>query len=320
MEPGQTSRAVAFEGDLRVIGHTRPVPAADEALIRLRLGGICNTDLELIQGYKSFSGVLGHEFVGDVCEGPVDWIGRRVVGEINVSCGECDVCRRNMSTHCRERRILGMLNYDGAFADCFRLVVRNLHPVPETIPDEAAVFAEPLAAACQILETAHLGPSDRVILLGAGKLGMLSAQVLRLTGCDLAVVVRRARQADLLARWGIHAVERSALPDGQADVVVDCTGNASGFSDALTLVRPRGTVVLKSTYAGIPQADLTRVVVQEVRVIGSRCGPMGTALRLLEQRLVEVEPLIEARYTLDEAKYAFEHAARPGAMKVLLGP
>jgi threonine dehydrogenase-like Zn-dependent dehydrogenase len=320
MEPGQTSRAVAFEGDLRVIDRARPVPGADEALIRLRLGGICNTDLELIQGYKNFSGVLGHEFVGDVYEGPADWMGRRVVGEINVSCGVCDMCRRDMSTHCRQRRILGMLNYDGAFADYFRLVVRNLHPVPEAIPDEAAVFAEPLAAACQILESAHLRPSDRVIMLGAGKLGMLGAQVLRLTGCDLAVVVRRAQQADLLTRWGIPAVERSALPDGQADVVVDCTGDASGFSDALALVRPRGTVVLKSTYTGIPQADLTRVVVQEVRVVGSRCGPMETVLRLLEQRLVDVEPLIEARYTLDEARHALEHAARPGAMKILLGP
>jgi threonine dehydrogenase-like Zn-dependent dehydrogenase len=320
MKPNQTSRAVEFEGDLRVIDRARPVPAADEALIRLRLGGICNTDLELIQGYKHFSGVLGHEFVGEVSEGPADWIGRRVVGEINVSCGVCDMCRRDMPTHCRKRRVLGMLNYDGAFADYFRLVVRNLHPVPESIPDEVAVFAEPLAAACQILESARLRPSDRVILLGAGKLGMLGAQVLRLTGCDLAVVVRRARQADLLARWGIRAVERSALSDGQADVAVDCTGNASGFLDALTLVRPRGTIVLKSTYTGIPPADLTRVVVQEVRVVGSRCGPMGTALRLLEQRLVDVEPLIEARYPLAEARRAFEHAASPGTMKILLGP
>jgi threonine dehydrogenase-like Zn-dependent dehydrogenase len=314
------NRAVVFEGDLRVMERARSVPEADEALIRLRLGGICNTDLELIQGYKNFSGVLGHEFVGDVCEGPADWIGRRVVGEINVSCGECDMCCRGMPTHCRERRILGMLNYDGAFADYFRLVVRNLHPVPEAIPDESAVFAEPLAAACQMLEATHLRPSDRVILLGAGKLGMLGAQVLRLAGCDLAVVVRQTRQADLLARWRIPAVERSALPEGRADVVVDCTGNVSGFSDALALVRPRGTIVLKSSYASIPQADLTRVVVQEVRVIGSRCGPMGTALRMLEQRLVDVEPLIEARYTLDEAGRAFERAARPGAMKILLGP
>jgi threonine dehydrogenase-like Zn-dependent dehydrogenase len=314
------SRAVTFEGSLRAIERARPVPNADEALIRLRLGGICNTDLELMQGYKDFSGVLGHEFVGDVCEGPVDWIGRRVVGEINVACGECDMCRRGYSTHCRQRRVLGMVNYDGTFADYFRLVVRNLHPVPETVTDDMAVFAEPLAAACQTLEVAHLGPSDRVILVGAGKLGMLVAQVLRLTGCDLGVIVRRAQQAEILARWGIRSLERSAVPDEQADVVVDCTGNAHGLADALTLVRPRGTIVLKSTYSGIPQADLTRIVVQELRVIGSRCGPMASALRLLEQQLVDVKPLIEARYTFDEAEQAFEHAARPGAMKVLLKP
>ncbi len=314
------TRAVVFDGNLSTNQRARPVSDADEVLIRLRLGGICNTDLELIQGYKDFSGVLGHEFVGDVIEGPAEWIGRRVVGEINISCGVCDLCRQGLPTHCRQRRILGMQNYDGAFADVFRLVTRNLHAVPDTIPDDAAVFAEPLAAACQNLEAVHLQPSDRVILIGAGKLGMLVAQVLRLTGCDLAVVVRRAQQADLLARWGIHAVERGALPDGQADAVVDCTGNASGFDDALTLVRPRGTIILKSTYTGVPQADLTRVVVQEVRVVGSRCGPMEAALRLMEQRLVEVEPLIAARYALDEARLAFEHAARPGVMKVLLRP
>jgi threonine dehydrogenase-like Zn-dependent dehydrogenase len=320
MEAESNNRAVVFDGNLRVIERARPVPAGDEALIRLRLGGICNTDLELIRGYKDFSGVLGHEFVGEVSEGPADWVGRRVVGEINVSCGECDMCCRRTPTHCRQRRVLGILNHDGAFADFFRLVVRNLRPVPETISDEAAVFAEPLAAACQLLEAAHFHPSGQVILVGAGKLGMLCAQVLRLTGCDLAVVVRQTKQADLLARWGIRAVERRAVPEEQADVVVDCTGSPSGFDDALALVRPRGTIVLKSTYTGIPQADLTRVVVQEVRVVGSRCGPVDTALRLLEQRLVDVEPLIEARYALDEARHAFKHAARPGTMKILLAP
>jgi threonine dehydrogenase-like Zn-dependent dehydrogenase len=215
---------------------------------------------------------------------------------------------------------LGMMNYDGAFADVFRLVVRNLLPVPDLVSDEVAVFSEPLAAACQMLEAVHIHPSDRVILLGAGKLGMLAAQVLRLTGCDPLVVVRREHQAGLLTGWGICAVGREGIPDGQADVVVDCTGNASGFADALTLVRPRGTIVLKSTYTGIPQADLTRIVVDEIRVIGSRCGPLKAALRLLEQHLIDVRPLVEGRYSLDEARQAFEHAAQPGALKVLLEP
>jgi threonine dehydrogenase-like Zn-dependent dehydrogenase len=313
-------RAVVFDGNLRVIERPRPVPDADEALIRLRLGAICNTDLELIHGYKSFSGVLGHEFVGEVADGPADWIGRRVVGEINIACGACDMCRRGIPTQCRQRRVLGMINYDGAFADLFRLAVRNLLPVPDSVPDEVAVFAEPLAAACQILEMVHIRPSDQVILLGAGKLGMLAAQVLRLTGCDPLVVVRREHQAGLLAGWGIRAAGRERIPDGQADVVLDCTGNASGFADALTLVRPRGTIALKSTYTGIPQADLTRIVVDEIRVIGSRCGSLEVALRLLEQRRIDVGSLVDGRYSLDEAQRAFEHAAQPGVLKVLLEP
>ncbi|MBN1201324.1 MAG: alcohol dehydrogenase catalytic domain-containing protein [Anaerolineae bacterium] len=313
-------RAVVFDGMLQVIRRPRPVPAADEALIRLRVGGICNTDLELMQGYKGFSGTLGHEFVGEVIEGAAAWAGRRVVGEINITCGECDMCCRGMPTHCRQRRTLGLWDYDGAFADVFRLVIRNMLPVPESVPDEAAVFTEPLAAACQIVESAHIRPGDKVVLIGAGKLGMLAAQVIRLTGADLSVIVRRERQATLLAGWGIRAVERAVVPDGRADVVVDCTGNAEGFAAALDLVRPRGAIVLKSTYAGMPQADLTRIAVNEIHVIGSRCGPFGAALRLLEQELVDVKALIDARYTLDEAVQAFEHAAQPGVLKVLLTP
>lgn len=317
---GETIRAVAFNGTLRVVEQARPVPGPDELLIRLRLAGICNTDLELTQGYKQFEGLLGHEFVGDVLEGPSEWIGQRVVGEINVSCGECDLCRQGFPTHCRRRRILGMQHYDGVFADCFRLVARNALPVPASIPDQVAVFTEPLAAACQVLETIHLQPSDRVILLGAGKLGLLVAQVVRLAGVDLSVIVRHERPAALLARWGIRAVARSEVPQGSADVVIDCTGSADGFADALDLVRPRGTIMLKSTYHGLPQADLTRVVVNELRLVGSRCGPFGAALRLLESGLVDVASLIDARYALADALQAFHHASQPGTLKILLSP
>jgi threonine dehydrogenase-like Zn-dependent dehydrogenase len=317
----QLARAVMYDEGLRVVQRPRPEPAPDEALIGLRVAGVCNTDLELMQGYKGFAGMLGHEFVGDVIEGPAEWLGQRVVGEINVSCGECDMCRRGVPTQCRNRRVLGILNYDGAFGDVFRLPVRNLWAVPDSVPDDAAVFVEPLAAACQIVEAVQVRPTDRVILLGAGKLGLLAAQVLRLSGCDLAVVVRRQRQADLLAGWGIRAVERGDVSPGQADIVVDCAGNAEGFGAALDLVRPRGTVVLKSTYAGLPQADLTRIAVHEIRVVGSRCGPFGAALRLLAGGLVDVRALIEAqRYRLDEAGAALDHAARPGTLKVLLTP
>jgi alcohol dehydrogenase len=310
-------RAVVFDGTLHVDERDHPAPDAGEVVIQPRLAGVCNTDLELTRGYKDFSGVLGHEFAGTVIAGAAEWVGRRVVGEINVACGTCDLCARGIPSQCRNRRVLGIQDYDGAFAETFRLPARNLWAVPDIVPDEAAVFVEPLAAACQILEAVHIQPTDKVILIGAGKLGMLAAQVLRLTGCDLSVIVRRERQAALLAGLGIRTVAREQLEDGQADVVVDCTGNAGGFAETLDLVRPRGTVVLKSTYADVPQADLTRVVVEEIRVVGSRCGPFGTALRLMQCGLVDVRPLIEARYSLEEAEQAFQHAAQPGVLKVL---
>ncbi len=313
-------RAVVYDGDLRVVERKCPAPAADEALIRLRVAGVCNTDLELIAGYKNFAGVLGHEFVGEVIEGPDAWVGRRVVGEINVSCGTCDMCRRGLRTHCRQRRVLGILNYDGAFAHVFRLVTRNLMAVPDALSDEEAVFAEPLAAACQILEMATITPSARVIVIGAGKLGLLTAQVLRLTGADLVVIARHPAQQRLLARWGIRSAQRPDLPNEQADVVVDCTGHPSGFTEALQLVRPRGVIVPKSTYVGDGHSDLTRIVVNEISVVGSRCGPMDAALRLLERGLVDVRSLVQARYRLDDAPLALEHAAQPGALKVLLTP
>lgn len=315
-----TIRAVVYEDRLQVIEREPPVAGPDEALIRLRLGGICNTDLELVRGYQGFRGTLGHEFVGKVIAGPREWLGARVVGEINVGCGACEWCRRGVPTHCSNRRVLGIADYDGAFADLFRLPVANLHRVPENVADEEAVFAEPLAAACQVLDSAHIRPSERVVLLGAGKLGLLAAQVLGLVGCDLAVVVRHERQARMVAGWGLLPVRRDDLRDGEADVVVDCTGTPEGLRDALRLVRARGTVVLKSTYAGPATVDLAPLVVNEVRVVGSRCGPFGAALRLLERRLVDMLPLIEARYPLAQAQDAFARAAQPGTLKVLLTP
>ncbi len=313
-------RALAvYDGRLRLVEDApRPASGPDEALIRTRLAGICNTDLELVRGYYGYQGILGHEFVGEVVEGPAEWVGRRVVGEINVACGSCDYCRAGIPTHCRDRAVLGIVNHAGAFADYVTLPLRNLHVVPDSIPDAQAVFTEPLAAALQVLESAHIRPSARVVLLGAGKLGMLVAQVLRLTGVDLAVVIRHQKQARLLASWGIRAVRLDELPAAQADVVVDCTGRAEGFADALRLLRPRGLLVLKSTYHDLPAADLTRIAVEEFTVVGSRCGPFGAALRLLEQGLVDVEALIEHRFSLAEGVSAFAAAGEPGALKVLL--
>lgn len=297
-----------------------PSPALQpgQALVRVTRAGICNTDLELVKGYMNFRGVLGHEFVGEVVGGESGWIGKRVVGEINVSCGACDLCREGHPTQCRNRMTVGIAGHDGAMADHLALTTNNLHIVPENVTDDEAVFTEPLAAALQILECGPVSPHDDVILIGAGKLGLLCAQVLHLTGARVRAVCRRPQQVELLSRWGIEPVAYNDLPRGHAHIVVDCTGTADGFSAALNLVRPRGTIHLKSTYVGLPQADLTRVVVDEIRVIGSRCGPFPAALRLLANHRVDVLSLIAARYALDDALAAFEHAARPGMLKVLL--
>ena len=312
-------RALVYNGSLRLDTEVpEPVLGADEALLKVRQAGICNTDLELIAGMYDFSGVLGHEFVAEVIEGPDHLIGRRVVGEINVVCGQCDFCQRGIPSQCRHRRAVGIHDYPGAFADYLRLPVSNLYAVPDNVSDEAAVFVEPLAAALQVTEAVHISPRDRVIVLGAGKLGMLVAQVLKLTGADLGVVVRHQKQADLLAKWQIQAYEIGELESEKAQVVVDCTGQAVGFADALRLVEARGMLVLKSTFHGLPQADLTQIAVREIRIVGSRCGPFDVALRLLQRQLVDVESLIDARYTLDNALEAMKHAETKGVLKVLL--
>lgn len=312
-------RGLICDGSLQLRSDLlQPVAAADQILLRPTLAGICNTDLEIVRGYMHFSGILGHEFVARVEEGPAQWIGRRVVGEINVACGNCDMCRKGVPSQCRNRTTVGIDRHPGAMAEYMSLALRNLYVVPDEVPDQAAVFVEPLAAALQILEAIAISPRDHVVLIGAGKLGMLIAQVLKLTGADLSVVVRREKQAKILDNWGIRAITADELTPRTVQVVVDATGVPEGFATALNLVAPRGAIVLKSTYVGIPQADLTRVVVDEIRVIGSRCGPFDAALRLLQHQLVDVEPLIEAQYSLADALRAFDHAAEPGAMKILL--
>jgi threonine dehydrogenase-like Zn-dependent dehydrogenase len=307
-----------------------PIRGPDDALIGLRLAGICQTDLEMLRGYAAFQGVLGHEFVGTLLEdaGPYQ-AGQRVVGEINIACGACDLCREGIPSQCRNRAVLGIRGYSGAFSERFKLPLNNLHPVPDSMPDDIAVFTEPLAAALQITCAAHIQPGHRVALIGAGRLGLLAAQVLRLTGCDLIAVARQARAINLLRQWQIPYVDvrepgwrerNSAVGQGLAHVVVDCTGHASGFALALDLVRPRGTIVLKSTYAGIPNVDLSRITVDEVQVVGSRCGPFPAAQRLLSMGLVDVTSLIDRVYPLSEGKAALDHAGQPGALKVLLTP
>jgi threonine dehydrogenase-like Zn-dependent dehydrogenase len=285
------------------------------------LAGICNTDLEIARGYAGFQGVLGHEFVGvvDQAEDAI-LIGRRVVGEINVPCGGCPTCLAGRNSLCPYRTALGIRGRDGALADYFCLPARNLHAVPDELPDRAAVFTEPLAAACQVPSQVHVQPSDRVVVLGDGKLGLLVAQVLALTGCDLVAVGLHEEKLEILSQRGIATQMGEQGLTGDADLVVECTGHAEGFQTARAVVRPGGTLVLKSTYHGLVEADLPSVVVNEIQLIGSRCGPFAPALRLLSQKLVDVTPLIEAEYPLDQALAAMEHAGRRGSLKVLVYP
>jgi len=302
--------------------YAAPTPPSGEALVRVRLAGVCNTDLELVRGYMSFRGVPGHEFVGEVvqCDSAPEWIGQRVVGEINAACGQCETCRAGRPTHCPHRTTLGIAGRDGAFAEYLCLPIANLHRVPENVPDEAAVFVEPLAAACEITQAVYIRPTDRVAVLGDGKLGLLCAQVLQLTGCDLLVIGHHEESLEILRRRGIQTTRRADIPMSAYDVVVEATGTPEGFATARQLVRPRGTIVLKSTYHGAVDANLTRVVVDEVTLAGSRCGPFEPALRLLAQNLVEVMPLIQGHLRLSEGLAAFERAGQRGTLKILIEP
>ena len=302
----------------------QPVPAPGEALIRVNLAGICSTDLEIVKGYAAFKGVLGHEFVGVVEQvgeaGDQAWIGRRVVGTINLGCRRCAICLGDGPEHCPNRTVLGIHDRDGVFADAVTIPTVNLLAVPESLVDEQAVFTEPLAAALRIREQIRVRPSHRMAVVGPGRLGLLSAQVLALGASDLVVLGRRPESLALPRRLGLSTGLVDEQPDNRFDLVIEATGNEAGFAHSLRLVRPRGTLVLKSTFHGNADINLTKLVVGEVTVIGSRCGPFAPALRLLEAEGVQVLPLIEATYPLSDALTALEHAARPGVRKILLRP
>jgi threonine dehydrogenase-like Zn-dependent dehydrogenase len=329
-------RALVFRNNVLTLekNYRRPDLQSGEALIKVLQVGICNTDLEIIRGYMDFLGVLGHEFVGiveSVHEGPGATsprylIGKRVVGEINVACHrqDCFYCQHNMPTHCPDRTTLGILNRDGAFAEYLTLPTANLHLVPDTISDEEAVFVEPLAANFEILEQAQLKPTDSVVILGDGKMGQLAAQVLALVGCEVMMVGKHMEKLALVEK---HNVRTYMLDDAasfaleskrRVDLVVECSGTAQGLELALRLVRPGGTLILKSTVADRSTLNLALIVIDEIRLQGSRCGPFAPAIRALSQRTVDVRPLISARYSLDDGVAAFEHAAKPGVLKVLV--
>jgi len=291
----------------------------NEALIKIRKAGICSTDLELVKGYYPYTGILGHEFVGKVVEvEDASWIGQRVVGEINVVCNQCEQCLNGRSTHCENRTVLGIVNRDGTFAEFTTLPIANLHRVPDSVPDEMAVFTEPLAAALEIQQQIQIKPTDLVLLVGAGRLGQLIAQTLALTGCDLRVVARHAHQQSLLKAREIRIISEEEIQPWRWDVVVEATGSPSGFALARKAIRPRGTLVVKSTYKGEMSLNFSSIVVDEINIIGSRCGPFEPALRLMEARQVDPTVLIADEYKLDEALKAFERAAETGVLKVLI--
>lgn len=310
------NKQLSFRDDL-----SEPALQPGEALIRVILAGVCSTDLEMVKGYYPFTGIPGHEFVGMVERAPGhhEWEGKRVVGTISVYCGQCLACREGRTAHCENRRTLGIWNFGGVFAEFTKLPITNLVEVPGSVTDEMAVFTEPLAAALQILEQIQIKPSDRVYVVGAGRLGVLIAQVLKLTGCELTVVVRRPEPAELLRKMGIRSGYASELGDKSADMVVEVTGSADGFTTSRRLLRAAGTLVLKSTFAGDVQVNLSSLVVDEIQLIGSRCGPFRPAIRLMESGQVNLQPLIQAQYSLEAGLKAFEEAAKPGSLKVLIG-
>jgi threonine dehydrogenase-like Zn-dependent dehydrogenase len=296
---------------------TPPTPP-HESLVRVIQAGICNTDLEMLDGYYPFVGILGHEFVGIVEQGPSRLIGQRVVGEINTWCGDCSTCRRGLTTHCEHRTVLGIADRHGAFAEYLTLPCENLHLVPDRLSTDSATFTEPLAAAIQIQTQISIEPDDRVLVVGNGKLGQLIAQTLALTGCHLDVIGRGRRQTDPLRKRHIATRLADEVEPSSYDIAVECTGNPEGFALALRGLRPRGSLVLKSTYSGNLDLDASQLVVKEITVTGSRCGPFGPALRLLAEGAIEVEPLIDSRFPLAQGLAAFAQAAEPGALKVLL--
>ncbi|HXG91067.1 MAG TPA: alcohol dehydrogenase catalytic domain-containing protein [Blastocatellia bacterium] len=325
-------KALRFDGSLRLVDDA-PVPRREgEALVEVICAGICNTDLEIVKGYAGFRGTLGHEFVGRVVESSdATLVGRRVVGEINVGCGSCALCRAGDARHCVARTVLGIHGRDGAFAEYLSLPTRNLFEVPDSIDDEEAVFVEPLAAALNIFEQVDIDKATTVAIVGDGKLAQLIVRVMALTGCSLTIIGKHAEKLELAKVTGarrfklqrddrIVSIERNggSIADEKFDVVIETSGSPSGLRLAMNLVRPRGTIVLKSTHHEATPVDLSQVVVNEVKLAGSRCGRFHPAIDLLASRTIDVGPLISERMSLTNGVAAFERAASPSTMKVLM--
>jgi threonine dehydrogenase-like Zn-dependent dehydrogenase len=310
--------------DGRVTVERAPMPHRPEgfALLRLLMGGICNTDLELQRGYYGFAGTPGHEFVAEVVEADTrELVGRRVVGEINLACGNCAWCLRGLGRHCPTRAVLGIVNHPGAFQEFFTLPERNLHAAPDHLPNERAVFTEPLAAACEILDQVSIPPGEPVAVLGDGKLGLLVAQAINAYGYPVDIYGRHRDKLRIVEQCGISTyIADGNLPAARYQWVVDATGSAQGLRQAASMVWPRGTLIMKSTVHGSVAVDTAPLVVNEITLIGSRCGRFEPALPLLDHELIRVEEMIAARFPLNEAPQAFARAAERGVLKVLLTP
>lgn len=294
-----------------------------EVLVRVLLSGICNTDLEIARGYAGFSGTIGHEFVGIVEEADTSaLVGKRVVGEINAGCGRCELCLGGDARHCSDRTVLGIVGRDGAHAEFLRLPAVNLIEVPDLLINEHAVFTEPLAAACGIMEHVEFEPSQPVVVIGDGKLGLLCAQVTALTGAHVSLVGKHPEKLRIAERRGIetHTMDEAHKRTRQFSVAIEASGSPNGFSLALDMLKPRGKLVLKSTFHGQTEFPASRIVVDEISVVGSRCGRFGPALELLAREAIDVDSLISEEYSLSEGLHAMERAGTNGILKVLLRP
>ncbi|MBN1779594.1 alcohol dehydrogenase catalytic domain-containing protein [bacterium] len=312
-------RALTFDKELNERNRPRPVPGPDEALIRVRHAGICNTDLEILKGYMDFSGIPGHEFVGEVIDSrDKSLTGKRVIGEINIGCGRCRLCRQHLSRHCPGRDVLGILNHDGAFAEYMVLPNRNLHIVPDCVSDLEAVFTEPLAAACEILEQIPAISGRKVGIIGDGKLAQIIARLLRLEGCDITVFGKHKHKLALLAPLKIRTANADSVSKPSFDYIIEASGNPGGMMKAMALVRPRGTIVLKSTTHHDSGPALNALVIQEITVVGSRCGPFVPAIRLLEGKKIDLNPLITACYPIHAWRQAFEEALKKESLKIII--
>ncbi|MDD9933282.1 MAG: alcohol dehydrogenase catalytic domain-containing protein [Myxococcales bacterium] len=297
-----------------------PEPGAGEALVRVQMAGVCNTDVEIARGYMGFSGVLGHELYGvvEACEDNPALVGKRVAGEINQACAACPMCERGLGRHCPARTVMGILHKDGCFAEHVTLQQACLHPLPEALEDARACFVEPTAAAFEVLEQVPVSDRDRIAVLGDGKLGLLIGQVLATTGATPTLVGRHERKLSLARAQGARTAALDALDDNTFDVVIEATGSPAGMEAAIRLTRPRGTLVLKSTYHGPLELDAAPLVIDELTVVGSRCGPFEPALRALATGAVDPDAMVDAIYPLAQAAEALERAQQPGVLKVLL--